>query len=206
LRSAKIDLGGLSIGNPEGFRDEPFVDIGSIHGEWQNGTILSEELVIDELAIDDVTVNLERSNGRTNFGKILENIQSLGKDGEPSKPSGTEAPRTLVVKRIVVRNVVANVHLDGVPLASGTAQVKVPKIELEDFKSDGSTKEILAKLTSTIVRAVLDSTVDAGSATLPKEILGELKGGLSGLKEQAKDALDDVRKGLGDVKDIFKKN
>jgi hypothetical protein len=204
LRGGKLDLSHLSIHNPDGFRDEPFVSASAIHAAWENGTIFSDELVIDEIALDGIQVNLERTNGRTNFGKILQHIESLGGKKGPAEPS-EGAQRTLVVKRILVTNVKAAVHLEGIPLSGGTAEVIVPRVEIDDFRTDGTTKEIVAKLTGAVVQAVLSSTLEKGDAILPKEILHDLKGNLDSLKSQANDALKDVRKGLDDVKDIFKK-
>lgn len=207
LTSGKLDLGGFAIMNPEGFKDEPCFSARTIHAAWQNGTIFSDELVIDEIALDGLAVNLERAGGRTNFGKILQHIQELGgKGGEEKKPEPDgEKKRTLVVKHIKITNIDATVHLDGVPLASGSAAVKVPLVELSDFRSDGTTQEIVAKLTGAVVDAVLGATLDAGNAVLPKEILGDLKGNLDDLKKQAKDKLKEVEKDLGGVKDLFKK-
>jgi hypothetical protein len=207
LTSGKLDLGGLAIQNPEGFKQEPCFSAKTIHAAWQNGTIFSDELVIDEIALDGLTVNLERAGGRTNFGKILQHIQEIsGKGGDEKKPApDTGAKRTLVVKHVKITNIGTTVHLEGVPLASGSASVNVPLVELHDFRSDGTTQQIIAKLTGAVVSAVIDATVDAGNATLPKEILGDLKGNLDTLKSQAKDKLKEVEKDLGGVKDIFKK-
>lgn len=205
LTSGKLDLGGFSIHNPDGFRDEAFVSANTIHAAWENGSIFSDQLVIDEITLDDIAVNLERADGRTNFGKILQHAQSLGGQGGGATPAEPGKQRTLVVKHILITNVNASVHLSGVPLASGSASVKVPRVEIDDFKSDGTTQEIIAKLTGAIVHAVLDATVKAGDAVLPKEMLGELKGNLDTLKSQAKDKLEEVEKDLGGAKDLFKK-
>lgn len=205
LTSGKLDLAGLSIHNPEGFQDEPFVSASTIHAAWQNGTIFSDELVIDEIGLDGIAVNLERADGRTNFGKILEHLKSLGgKDGK-SEPDEGGSKHSLVVKHVLITNVKATVHLSGIPLAAGSAAVTVPKVELHDFHSDGTTKENIAKLTGAVVNAVLDATLDAGNATLPKEILGDLKGNLDSLKAQAKDQWKETKKDIDSVKDLFKK-
>ncbi len=205
LTSGKLDLAGFSIHNPEGFQDEPFVSAAAIHAAWENGTIFSNELVIDEIGLDGIAVNLERADGRTNFGKILEHLKSLGGPDGGSAPSDGGSKHSLVVKHVSITNVKATVHLSGIPLAAGNASVTVPKIELNDFHSNGTTQENIAKLTSAIVTAVLDATVNSKDAVLPKEILGELKGNLDTLKAQAQDQWKDAKKDLDSVKDILKK-
>jgi hypothetical protein len=205
LFGGKLDLEGFTVANPPGFRDEPFVRMGTMHADWQSGTLFSDELVIDELAIDGIAINLERASGATNFGKILDHVKSRGGKPDPDAPPDAGPKKTLIVKRIVITDIGATVHLDGVPLLGGSFAVKVPRIEIADFKSDGSTKEIIAKLSGAVIDAVLAATVDAGDAVLPKELVADLKRDLADVKKQAKDALEEAKKDLEDVKDIFKK-
>src|SRR5262245_58709754 len=59
--AGKLGLEELTIANPEGFRAEPFLQLGAVKAQWQNGTLLSDTLVIDELTLDKIAVNLERA-------------------------------------------------------------------------------------------------------------------------------------------------
>lgn len=199
LGSGRIGLAGFAIANPPGFRNEPFVSATGATAAWQNGSVFSDRLVIDELTLDGVALNLERNDAGTNFGKIIDHLQTLAPDKKPAEPKSDDgAKKALVVKHIQIRDVKAAVHLGGI--ATGSAGVHVPLIEIKDFESDGTTSENVGRLTSAIVNAILSSTLDAGSADLPKEILSDLKGNLDGLKKQAKDLLKDL-----DIKNPFKK-
>lgn len=212
--SGKLSFAGLAIMNPPGFRPEPFFKIGTARTSWQNSSLFSDPIVIEELALDGLDVNLERADGHTNFGQILDNLGKLSpKDGKPaeSKPSEGKA-HTLIVKHILLTNVKCAVRWTGSPLPTESMSVTVPKIELADFKSDGSMTEIIGKLSSTIVDAVLASSLDKGQGVWPKDLTKDLGANLDTIKAQAKellkgagDSLKDAGKALDGVKDIFKK-
>jgi hypothetical protein len=199
LGASRLELGGFAIANPPNFRPEPFVSLGRASTAWEQNSIFEDLMVIDELKIEDVAINLEHKDGKTNFGAILDH---MGAGDSPSKPAPEDPnakKRSLHVKHILISNVKAAVHVPG--LADSSAGVTVPRIELKDFRTDGSTTEIVAALTGTIVDALLTSTLDAGSANLPKEISASLERKVDALKSEAKGVVDQV-KGL---QDLFKK-
>ena len=212
--SGKLSFAGLSIANPPGFRPEPFMKIGSARSAWQNSTLFSDTIVIEELTLDGLDVNLERADGRTNFGRILENVGKLspadGKPAEPKPESGKQ--HTLIVKHILLTNVKCAVHLSGSPLPTESMSVTVPKIELSEFRSDGSTSEIIGKLTKTVVDAVLASSLEKGQGLWPADLSQALGANLDTLKAQGNEllkgagkSLEEAGKALEGVKDIFKK-
>jgi hypothetical protein len=175
------------------------VRLGRASAAWDQDSIFSDRIVLDELKIEDVTINLEHSDGKTNFGAILDHLGARSPDKKPAPADPNAKQRSLLVKHILISNVKASVHMPG--LAESSAGVTVPRIELRDFKSDGSTTEIVAALTSTLVDALLTSTLEAGSGNLPKEISASLERQVDALKSQGKGVLEQV-KGL---QDIFKK-
>ncbi len=196
LGSSKLDLTGFAIDNPPQFRAEPFVRFGRTHAAWNQSSIFSDAMVIDQIAIDDVTINLEHKDGQTNFGSILDHISARGGSEKKAPSDPNEKKRSLLVKHIVVRTVKAAVHVPG--LSESSAGVTVPLIELRDFRSDGSTTELVSALTGTLVDALLTSTLNEGSSKLPKEIAQNLERQVDALKSKAKDVIDEV-KGVGDL-------
>ncbi len=198
--SGRLGLDGFAIANPTGFRAEPFVRLGHVEARWENGSLFSDELVIDELAVDDVILNLEYADGHTNFGTIVDHLQ--GPPTASTSPAGS-SQRTLTVRHAIVRGVKASVHAPG--LAESSAGVVVRDVELHDFKTSGSATEVIGKLTQALVDGVLDSALASGSADFPKEIVGNLRRSVEkrveDLKGQAENVLDSV-KGVGE---LFKK-
>ncbi|HEV8111751.1 MAG TPA: hypothetical protein VGR31_03170 [Planctomycetota bacterium] len=205
LLSGRFGLKELSLANPPGFRPEPFVHLASAQAAWQNGTILSKTIQMDEFVVDGVDVNLERTGSGTNYGTILDHLGKIS-GGDKGKPTESAGGKTLLIKKIEIRNVRAGLHLSGVPLASGSLEVKVPSIVINDFRSDGSTTEIVSKLTRVLLQSILERVLAAGKDIFPADIVKDLGNGLKGvgstLEDSAKSALDETLKGVGD---IFKK-
>ncbi len=193
LFSSKLDLSGLRIQNPPGFRPEPFASLGQARAAWQGSSLFGDEIHIDEFDLDGVEINLERADGKTNYGVILANLEKISGEKKAPAPSSGDKPKKLVIKRILVRDVKATVSMSGLPIGNGSASVKVPKVEIDDFQSDGSTTEVVGKLVAQILQSVLDETVKAGQDILPKDVLKDLGGNLKNLKGEAKKLLDSLK-------------
>src|SRR5690349_7609923 len=71
--SGHFGLKELVVSNPPGFSSDPFLHLGTAGASWQNGTILSSTIEMDQLLVQDVDVRLERAGSGTNYGKILDN-------------------------------------------------------------------------------------------------------------------------------------
>jgi hypothetical protein len=209
LFSGRFGMKGLSIANPPGFRPEPFLHLGSAQATWDNGTILSDEIAIGTFALDGVEVDLESASGKTNYGAILANLEKLSgpADKKPAEPASSSAKK-LSIKRIEIRNVKAGLHISGTPVGGGSLSVAVPLVAIDDFHSDGSTSEIVAKLTRALVEAVLQSALTAGKGVFPADILKDLGVNLknleSNLQGQAKDALKGLNSDVKSIEDSLK--
>lgn len=210
LMSGSFDMNGLNVANPEGFRPEPFLRLGQAHAAWQNGTVLSDAIVIDEFRIDGVTLNLERNDERSNFGVILDSVGRLspgqGDSGGDAKPSegDSKGGRKLTIRRIVLRDVNAAVHVTALGGAVPSASVRVPEVVIENFQSDGSTTEIVGQLTGAIVQAILDATGKAGAGVLPADMMKDLRGQVDAIQSRARSALDEAKRDLGGAVDGLK--
>jgi hypothetical protein len=197
LFSGRFGLKDLSIANPPGFRPEPFLRLGSAQATWDNGTILSDEIAIGTFALDGVELSLESAGGKTNYGAILSNLEKLaGSDAKPTEPSSSKS-KTLTIRHIEIRNIKAGVHLSGLPVANGSLSVAVPLVEIDDFRSDGGTSEIVAKLTRALVQAILRGTLEAGQGILPADMLKDLGGSLQGLTGSIEGQAKEIMKALG---------
>lgn len=198
LLSGHFGLKDMSLANPPGFRPEPFFHLGSARAAWQNGSILSKTIEMDELAVQDVEVNLERAGSGTNWGRILDNLAKLS-HGEkaPAPPEkGAQSERSLWIKKIEIKNVHAGLQLSGVPLASGSMSVNIPSLVIEDFESDGDTTEIVAQLTRELLEAILQQVLALGKDIFPADLLKDLDKNLGDLGKSIGSGAKDVMKGI----------
>jgi hypothetical protein len=187
----------LAIANPTGFRAEPFLHLGSASAGWDNGTIFSDDIAMKTLTLDGVELNLESAGGKTNYGAILDNLQKLGGGAKPAEPSSKPAKK-LSIQRIEIKNVRASLHVSGIPLVktNGDLEVNVPLVAIDDFHTDGTTSEIVGKLTRALVQAVLQGSLDAGKGTFPADVVKDLSGNLQKISGDLKTEAKEVMKGL----------
>ncbi len=213
--AGSLAIDDLSIANPPGFRPEPFVSLRSTRAAWENGTILSDSIHVREFVLDGVAVNLERTGGKTNYGAILDHVEKLSSGGGGSQPEAAGEPRSLKIDRLVIRDVETALHIEALG-AARSFEVQVPEIVISDFDSSGSTAEIVAKLTRSVINALLESSLKAGQGVFPEDLLKDLGGQLQGIEKILGEStegllkdlgtgLEDAQKSLQDVGGLFKK-
>ncbi len=212
--AGKFSLEGLSMANPPGFQAPSFVTLGSLRAGWQNGTLLSDTIQMDEFVVDGVEVNLERTSNGTNYGKILDHLSQVSggaKEGEkaPKEPPKEPAKggKSLRIQKIDIRNVKATLRISS-PVAA-TIPVTVPSVVINDFRSDGSTTEIVGQLTQQVLHSILDSVLKAGKDVFPADIVKDLGGSLKSIEDAlgsgSKSAVQSVQDALKGAGGLFKK-
>jgi hypothetical protein len=206
--SGHFGLKDLTIANPPGFGADPFLRLGSAQASWDNGTILSDEIAIGTFALDGVDLDLVSTGSKTNYGAILDNLQKLsGPESKPAEPSPSK-PKKLSIQHIEIKNVKAALHLSGLPVGNGSMSVSVPRVAIDDFHSDGSTSENVAKLTSALLHAILQGALDAGTGVFPADVLKDLSGNLQkiehDLQGQAKQMLQGLDPNVKSTEDALK--
>jgi hypothetical protein len=202
--SGTFGLQGFAIANPQGFRSEPFLALQGARAQWQNGSILSDTLLIDEFTLDGLQLNLERSAAGNNWDKILDSLKKLSGGGTPAQPTEPESGasgRNVTIRKLAIRNTRCALHVSGLPALNGDWKVEVPAIQIEDLRSNGSATEIAGKLTKAVVEAVVKAAASSGKGVFPADALKDLEGGL---KQVGKNVLDDVLKGKTDPGDALK--
>ncbi len=113
--SGAFGLKGLTLANPPGFQSAPFLAFQDAHARWQNGTILSDPLVVDEFVLDGLQLNLERNASGSNWDRILEQA-TRGSPGSSAPPAGADKGasgpgRSVTFTRIELKNVSASVRV-----------------------------------------------------------------------------------------------
>ncbi|GIK19298.1 MAG: hypothetical protein DYG93_05780 [Leptolyngbya sp. PLA2] len=170
IMSGSFDMQGLRVANPQGFKSDTFMSLGSGGVSVSFGTLRQEVVELPRLELADLTVNLERADGKANYQAIIDNLKRFesGKD----KPSTGEEKR-FVIRRVDVRNVRANVSMLPVGGSLTTVQVVVPEIVLTDVGSDGS-GVTLGQAANIITKAVLASIAANAGNLLPTDFVNDL--------------------------------
>ncbi len=178
IMSGAFDMRGLRVANPEGFKSDGFMSLGSGGVSVSFGTLRREIVELPHLELADLTVNLERADGKSNYQAIIDNLKRF-ESGKDKPTTGDE--KRFVIRRVDVRNVRANVSMLPVGGSLTTVQVVVPEIVLTDVGSDGS-GVTLGQAANIITKAVLASIAANAGNLLPADLVGDLTSQLGQLE------------------------
>lgn len=182
-------MNGLTVSNPDGFSTPHFLALGSGGVSVDFGTLRSDVVTLPTLTLDGISVYLQRADGKTNYGTIMENLKKFESGDPPSDEPKPEGGKKFAIDRVLITDVTVNIDLAPVPggLSELTKmEVKVPQIELTGL-GKGDTKPMeLAQVTATIVKAIL-AAVAQNAGQLPGDLGAQLQNGLAQL--QSLDAL-----------------
>ncbi|MCO6437871.1 MAG: hypothetical protein J5J06_12335 [Phycisphaerae bacterium] len=182
ILSGQAGMSGLDVANPEGFDAPHFVKLGEGNVAVSLGSLMEDTVVVPELILSDLSMNLERKGGKSNYQVILDHLAQLsGGETKPKQPAETKEGKKFIVRRAAINNV--DVQVDLLPLGGSLTRVPlhIDRIELTDIGSDSANGVELAQLTGILMRAILTSVVDKGGNLLPADIVNELGKGLQGL-------------------------
>jgi uncharacterized protein involved in outer membrane biogenesis len=213
LLSGEFSMSGLNLANPAGFSSPKFFGLGSAGVALSLPTLMQDTIELPRFAMDTIEVNLERRDGKTNFGTILDNLKKL--QGE-SKPAPTSSPSAGAEKRLIIRdlelkNIIVKIDMAGGPQAlSEFTRVTIPidQIKLTDVGKTGSgvggSGVTVAELSDIIIKAVLNAATDKGGPLIPADLLGDLNGRLAALGTDGL-KMEVVAKAQGKVEEMGKK-
>ena len=191
LLRGRAALAGLHVGNPAGFKTDGILDLGSISVRLDNSSLLSDTLVIKEIAIDGLVLTYEQGLRTSNLGALIHQL-SAGQEEEPSgqdkpeePPAGEEKPgKKVIIEKLSITGSRMNLSLTGAAALTGGGAIPIPlpPITLTDLgkESDGLT---VTEAIQKILNAILDVATSAISGT------GKLLGaGAGAVGEGAADA------------------
>jgi uncharacterized protein involved in outer membrane biogenesis len=213
LLSGKVSMSGLDVANPAGgFQSPHFLSLGKGGVAVSLGSLRQPTVELPQLSLSNLDVNLEKRNGQTNFGAILDSLKQKtgGGDKPKSAPAGDE--KKFVIRDLDIQNVTVHVDLVGGPGAvSELTKVTVPieRIKLHDVGSAGSgvagSGVTMSELAGIIVKAVLSAAAENGGGVIPADMLGDLKGKLAALGDLDKLKMDVTASAKGKVDELTKK-
>ncbi len=185
LLSSDCDIRGLNVSNPQGFSETPFLSLGSGRVAVALTSLLSDEIRIPELTLEDLSLNLEVTEAGANYETILENVKK-GSGGAED-----ESDKRFIIDRLVMKSV----HLKGSLMGEPFTEVTIPEVVLENVGSDTDGGVVLDQLTAMVVQALLvDISVNpAILGDMPAELLKGLQGDVGRLVDlKALDGILDI--------------
>lgn len=218
--TCNFELGGVVLGNPEGFSETNAVQLGYFNVDVDTGSLSSDVIVVENVEITDIYVTLlKNADGKTNIDVIKENV--LGAEDEvkaqedAARKEREEAERKagmteeqikaeeeaakfnkkIIVNRFVFKNVSGKVAIS----RKLVVPFKVPSIELKDIGKDSGGYDVdhlVAAIIKEFWASVMASAFElSGALGDGAKALGGLLGDGTG---KAGDALGSGAKAVGD--------
>lgn len=183
LLSGSFRIRGLEVANPPGFESDHLFALRDGRLEVSPASLRQQTVVVPVFALDGVDVVLERNRGRTNASVILENLKRFESGGAKQPETAGGEGKRFVVEELVITDVRARVDVVD-PIAKVAelkgVEVVIPEIRVEKIGSENARGVLFSELSSIITKAILASVAKHGTQ-LPAAVIGELRGGLSGL-------------------------
>ena len=199
LLSGSGQIGGLVVGNPEGFKSAQAISVGNASLALVPSSLMSDKIVIKSIRVDAPEITLETGLGGTNLKKILANLNETtgGSDtNAAAQPKGEKPAKKLQVDDFLITG--AKLHLSVTGL--GGATVPLPEIHLSNL-GQGEAGITAAELTKIVLAAVEQAAAKAAA-----ESAGDIAKGATGLVKDLVKGTNNAAGNIGkSIGDMFKK-
>jgi len=191
-------LSKLFVGNPEGFKTPSAIQMGDIKVGVKVSSVLKDVIVINEINIQAPEITLEGGLSGNNLSKILDNVSGADeKQKAAPAATGAKKEKKFCVKELVIDGGKINLSLDMSILGGKSATIPLPSIHLQNIGTEDN-GVTAAELVKDIMKPLLDGVLDAAKK--------EIASGGKGLENLGKGGVNDAKKAVGGVIDLFKKN
>lgn len=186
LGNFKVDLKGLTVGNPEGYATSHMLKLKKFYLEVDTLSLFSKKIVVKKILIQGVDVNFETNLISSNLSDVDKNVKKIA--GESS--SSSSKPQPLQVNDVLMEDVKVAIAIKG---SASRLPVPIAPIHLQDLGSgpDGITPAAL-------VGELLDNLI-SGASGLLKSGAASLGNAASSAAQNVGDAANKAVKGLGNL-------
>ncbi len=201
--SGKGSLGGLAIGNPQGFSDANAFYLGEIAIVIDTQTLSSNPVVIHSVRIIAPEITVEQNKKTTNLQQLLKNIEQSAESVESTSSGASEGAAEskgeatkLIIKDLQISG--GQVHYKNPLLGDKSLDLALPDIQLQGIgeKSDGATG---AEIAEQIIAAVSKSASKAIAEG------GGIKAAGKQLEQNLKSEKEKLEKSFEGIKGLFDK-
>lgn len=188
LREQTFDMNGFMLANPQGFDTPHFMKLGDTAVRVKDAG--REVVTLSSLTLTDIDLYLDKGRDPSNYNTVLNNLKRFESGDKGPPPPESESMR-VIVESLVIENVgVRLANMPGLSVVTGDVAVRVPRIELQNVGADEPMT--FGELIGLVVKTVLAASVEAGGGIIPNDVLGDLRGGLSGLTSLSDMGIDAV--------------
>ena len=180
-------ISGLFVGNPEGFSTPHAFKLGSIDVSLDVESLMTDEIIIHNIDINQPDIILEYAGGKTNLQAIQKSIESFSGTAEVDPNA---VPKTFVIENVTIRG--ARVELAGSApvLGDQSQEINLPDISLQGIGRKGNgvlAGEAAKQIMAPVMKQVKQYAMKGGIEKLLDQVGGD---GVKGLGDKVKGLFD----------------
>ncbi len=192
LLQGHVTLRGFVLGNPEGFKTDQAISVGEVIVDLDPKSLLSDTIVIKRIYVDAPDITYELGLGKSNIGRILEQVEGPAEEEKMEEPSG----KKVVIADFLIEN--GRVRLSATMAMGAAAPIPLPTIHLTDIGKDeqgASPLEVIRKVLGAIAGSVTE--VVTGAVGLVGDGAKAVGGAAADAAGKTADAVGDGAKAVG---------
>lgn len=169
--TGNIEVGGIDIGNPKGFKSTNAIEFGSIAAEIDAKSIIEDTVIVKNVTIDNPVIYYEVGINGDNLRQLVKNIK------RSAGGSGTSAnSKEVIIENLYLRNAKVIMAGDFFGYKAGE-ELEIDDIHLQNIGTgkNGATPE---QVTEQVLAKIIDEIVSAKTSKLlgnPGKVLDGLK-------------------------------
>ncbi|MCX7767270.1 MAG: AsmA family protein [Candidatus Sumerlaeia bacterium] len=172
--SGKVELLGLTIGNPPGFKTSEAFSVNRIMVKADLMSFKSDQPRIQLIELQSPSITLEQGFKNSNLSQLIKNA-SDNESKSPPPDTPTASRKKVRIDKIVVEK--AQVALSAPILQGKKIPVPLPRIELNNI--GGEKKEVsIPEAIKIFLTEIFKTILTAGQTLMPEELFQDLQGSL----------------------------
>lgn len=190
LASGKVDLKGLVLGNPNGFKTDHAISVGEIAVDLDVTSLLGDTIHIRRIYVNAPDIEYEIGLGRSNIGTIMDTLSGGDKEEKKEPAPGEKPGKKVVIDDFLIEN--GYVRIAAKLTGGFAAPIPLPAIHLTDIgkgKGGASPAEVIGQIFKSIFDAVTGLVTRAG------KLVGEGAEAVGDGVSKAADAIGDLFEG-----------
>lgn len=175
LAAGEASMGGLQIGNPQGYAGDYAFSLGTISVKVDTSTIRNDTIVIDEVIVESPQVFFERIGATSNIDDIRKNLSS----GASSESSDYAGPKFIIKKMSFVDG-----HVSVTGVREEAVLLDLPAINLTNIgtaEGGATPTQIGVQVTKALSKATVDAVAKEGLNKAIGDKLDNVKDKVKGL-------------------------
>ena len=142
ILAGKLTIKNLVVGNPEGFKTDHSFELGTLTVHVRPKSVFSDKIVIEKVLIEAPKITYELGIGKSNLGKLQEQIAGDPKDDKAveketvkAEPEDETPGKKVVITELVITG--GRINLSAKALGGSEIPIPLPTLTMENIGEEG---------------------------------------------------------------------